>query len=474
MILRPSWSIRHRILVPFLALLGLTAGATGLAVAHWAAVAAERHYLERGRSIGETLQRSSFPLTEPVLRQLKGLGGAEFLLIDADGRVSAGTLDGLNGRPGPFAAGPTPGLDFGRAWTHEGVAYRVGGIDRAAPEPRRLRILLPERALDAEVGEARRTVLVVTAIGVVLAAAVASWVGRNLSQPLSAILGAIRRIGQGERHPERLGLPLGREDEIGELARVVAQAVDRLRVLEAEREETERLRLIRQVSSGLAHEIRNPLTAATMTLQLYISRNKDRDPEPLRIALEELGRVERQVSRFLKLARPDPPRLRPTALAEIVDRAVLGLRATAEHRRIELLAGIDPGLPAVLADDEQLGQVLANLLGNALDAAGPGGTVRALGVARGDTVVLDVEDNGPGVPAESAPGLFRPFFTTKPEGVGLGLALCDTIVRDHGGSIVYDRREGWTRFRVVLPSAPGVLEPAGVGVGGGEIGRWPM
>jgi signal transduction histidine kinase len=293
---------------------------------------------------------------------------------------------------------------------------------------------------------------------------------------LSAVLDAIRQVGRGERRPA--GLPSHRHDEIGELAEGVAQMADRLRELEQERTQTERLRLIRQLSAGLAHELRNPLTAARMTLQLFMQRNQDRDDEPLRIALGELGRMERQVRRFLQIARPDPPRFEDAEIGPVLERSIAGLSATAEHQGVSLSLG-EPGplpLPPVRIDPEQVGQVVANLALNAIDAAGPGGRVRLAARRVGpDRVAIDVEDDGPGVPPGDEARLFQPFHTTKPEGVGLGLALCEALVREQGGTIAYAREQGWTRFRVMLPAgivpaAPGPEMAAMTGSRGGEVG----
>ena len=199
-----------------------------------------------------------------------------------------------------------------------------------------------------------------------------------------------------------------------------------------------------------------------MTLEIFIERNADRDTEPLRIALDEMARMERHVRRFLQVARPEPPCFEIAAVGSILDRCALGLSASADHRGIALEVSADEDLPQVRVDPGQIGQVLTNLVGNALDAAGPGGRVRLEALrAPGGGVVIDVEDDGLGVAREDELRLFKPFFTTKPEGVGLGLSLCDVLVREHGGSIEYIRRDGWTRFRVSLPGiAPTPVLPS--------------
>jgi signal transduction histidine kinase len=443
-----------RIMVPYLALVVALVGGTGLATGYWAAERARQQYIDRGRGIAETLRRSDFPLTEAVLRQLKGLGGAEFALLGDDGRARASTLGDLGA-----TTVARRDLSFEHTLRHDGIDYRLGVVERPSRrspgEAQRLLILIPEPALRAAAWEARRGVLALTAVGAVLAAALATAIAQSLSRPLSAILRAVRRIGRGELEPAPAALPTTRGDEIGELAEGVAQLARWLQKLQDERVQTERLRLVRQLSAGMAHELRNPLTAARMTLQLFIERNDDRDTEPLRIALHELGRMERQVRRFLQIARPELPRFQNVEVRPLLDRVLAGLAATAEHRGIALQVDAIGSLPTVLADPDQLGQVVTNLLQNALDAAGPGGrvTLRAAPEPAG-SVAIDVEDDGPGVPPADLDRLFQPFFTTKPEGVGLGLALCSALALEHRGSLTHSRDAGLTRFRLTLPATP--------------------
>lgn len=451
---RWNWSIRNRILVPYLGLIVVVVGGTGLACAQWAADRARDQFLDRGRGIAETMLRSNFPLTEPVLAQLKGLGGAEFALLDPGGRIQSSTLGDVQGSALPEWFGPGSDLSFGRTWSFRGVEYRAAVVDRG-PGPglgagSRLLILLPEPTLRAAAWEARRPLLVLSLLAAGGASLLASWVGRNLSRPLSEIHAAIRRIGTGNF--EAVDLPAGRTDEIGELAEGVTRMAGWLRTFRDEQVQTERLRLIRQVSAGLAHELRNPLTAARMTLQIFLERNRDRDIEPLRIALGELGRMERQVRRFLQIARPEPPHFEVGPLAPIVERSVAGLAATADHQGVTLRAEVEPDLPPSRVDTDQLSQALSNLILNAIEASGPGGTVVVrLGAPAEGRLSIEVVDDGPGISAEDLPRLFQPFHSTKPEGVGLGLTLVSSLIREQGGAIEHARSEGLTRFRLDLP-----------------------
>jgi signal transduction histidine kinase len=471
---RSRGSIRYRIMVPYLVLIVVMVALTGLACGDWAARRAKEQCLDRGRGIAETLRRSHFPLTGPVLDQLKGLGGAEFALIDGDAKVVSSTLD-PGATLGPIEAEGSD-LSFQRSCLIGSTPYRVAVLDRptglSSRRSERLLILLPEPALRSAEWEARRAALGLSLVSAALAAGLATWIGRTLARPLSAILRAIRQIGQGQLRPT--GLP-ARNDEIGELAEGVAQMAGWLRRLQDEQVQTERLRLIRQLSAGLAHGLRNPLTAARMTLQIFIERNRDRDTEPLSIALDELGRMERQVRRFLQLARPEPPTFEIADLGPIVCRTVAGLAVLADHHGVSVVVETAPDLPPARIDPDQIGEAIANLVANALDAAGQGGKVRVTTSSTGDCrLAISVEDDGPGISPGIASRLFEPFVTSKPEGVGLGLALCLALVTEHGGTIETGRSGGWTRFRLTLPAAsPGRESGLILATAGRSEAPWP-
>ncbi|WZO96666.1 HAMP domain-containing sensor histidine kinase [Isosphaeraceae bacterium EP7] len=448
-------SISDRIMAPYVALALASVGGTALACASWAGSQARTQFLERGRGIAQTLARSSFPWTGPVLGQLKGLGGAEFVLLSNGGQLLASTLSPSASDVRALAANlprPPDSTSFEREWTSGGERFRVSVLDRPTDRggPSRLVILLPEAGLNDAARDASRAAIVPGLVAAVIAAWLASRIAAGLSRPLSAVLDAIRQVGRGDLEPT--GLPIGRSDEIGELAEGVAQMAGWLRKLQDEQARTHRLQLIQQVSAGLAHELRNPLTAARMTLQIDLERNPRRDDQPVRIALDELARMERQVKRFLQIARPEPQSIEPVDPGALLERCAASLAATASHQGILLDVELADDLALIQGDADQLAQVVTNLAGNALDATGPGGRVTLAASMDAGQVCIDVLDSGPGVPEGSAGRIFEPFFTTKPEGVGLGLALCAALVREHGGTIGYSRVGGRTRFRVGLPA----------------------
>lgn len=225
--------------------------------------------------------------------------------------------------------------------------------------------------------------------------------------------------------------------------------------------QNERLAAIGTLAAGLAHEIRNPLNGA----QLHVSfleralKRKAHEPEMLeatRVVGDEIKRLATLVTEFLDFARPKPPELKPTSLVKALEHACSLVEATAKAAHVEVscdLPGSDVEFPA---DAAKLTQVLLNLLNNAVEASGGagGGKVRLRGRRGPRQVLIDVEDDGPGLPSPEAP-IFDAFYSTKAGGTGLGLAITHRIVTDHGGTIDVKSRPGKTSFQVALPLEQG-------------------
>jgi signal transduction histidine kinase len=225
-------------------------------------------------------------------------------------------------------------------------------------------------------------------------------------------------------------------------------------------ERQEKLASLGVLASGVAHEIRNPLTAIKFRLfSLKRALPGLVDNEDTRIIADEINRLERIVKDFLRFARPSEPALAIIALAPILLEVQGLLKGQLERAGIELL--VELGTPAfVQADSQQVKQVLINLIQNAAEALGRQGQVKLL--VRRDTAELDgcnrpvaivsVIDNGSGIPPAIEARLFDPFFTTKEGGTGLGLAIAARIVEKHGGMLRYETEEGrGTTFEIVLP-----------------------
>jgi two-component system, NtrC family, sensor histidine kinase HydH len=239
-----------------------------------------------------------------------------------------------------------------------------------------------------------------------------------------------------------------------------------LRRAEADARRAERLAALGQLSAGLAHEIRNPLGVIKGSADML--NRKVAGSEPLVAELagyisSEVNRLNALVVRFLDFARPSKLELRPEQLPEIVDRALEAAKASCPNTEVKIFRDYAPKLPAVPADPQLCEQVFVNLITNAFQAMreDSDGHEKALGLAiapevlNGETGVgVTVEDTGPGVPPEVREQIFNPFFTSKKDGVGLGLSIVAKIVDDHRGAIrLEDNTPRGARFRVFFPQA---------------------
>lgn len=239
-----------------------------------------------------------------------------------------------------------------------------------------------------------------------------------------------------------------------------------LRRAEAGARRAERLAALGQLSAGLAHEIRNPLGVIKGSADML--NRKVAGSEPLVAELagyisSEVNRLNALVVRFLDFARPSNLELRPERISEIVDRAVEAASASIPNSGVKIERHYAPNLPEIPADPQLCEQVFVNLITNAMQAmlAHEDSSEKTLRLSIGPEsshgesgVGVIVEDTGPGVPPELREQIFNPFFTSKKDGVGLGLSIVAKIVDDHRGSIrLENNTPHGARFHVFFPQA---------------------
>lgn len=218
----------------------------------------------------------------------------------------------------------------------------------------------------------------------------------------------------------------------------------------AQQSRTERLATFGQLVGSIGHELRNPLGVIESSLYILGARVDDERGKKHVTRIGEQVRVANQIiTDLLEMIRDRPLQRERVDLAELVDAAAAAVaRPPGVAFVVEGLADLAP----VDADASKLRQVLVNLIDNAVHAVGDAGQVLVTGVARGDDVVLTVEDTGPGVDPSIRARLFEPLITTKAKGIGLGLPLVRRIVERHGGRVAYEpSARGGARFVVVLP-----------------------
>ncbi|HZR82678.1 MAG TPA: HAMP domain-containing sensor histidine kinase [Candidatus Binatia bacterium] len=273
-----------------------------------------------------------------------------------------------------------------------------------------------------------------------------------------------RRWGVAFARTGALAASFGRDDKravhntVDQLALVLdgTELLERTLAVERSLAHAQRLAAIGELAARIAHEIRNPVTAARSLAQLLA-----RDPtSPLNgehadLILEELERVERQVAALLRFARREEFRFEEFDLGELVRETADAFRERFDDAGVAVAVDAARGI-GVRADREKLRQVLINLLENALDALESRSDARRLGLAlrrANGACRVTVDDNGPGVPEDALPRLFEPFFSLKQTGTGLGLAIVRRTVEAHGGTVAAARSDaGGLRFSIDLPA----------------------
>ena len=243
---------------------------------------------------------------------------------------------------------------------------------------------------------------------------------------------------------------VGRSGEVTAAVAVVRD-VTRLHQLETEMRRGETLAAAGQMAMGIAHEIRNPLGAIRGAVQLLKRELADeaRWGEYIEVLLKEVNRVNRIIEMLLDVGRPVTVRPVPLNIHQLLERVALMLEEVASENGIQIIRRYDPSLPPLLVDEDRIVQVFHNLMRNAIEAMPRGGRLTLitrpsmdplfakvdLGHGLRSMALVQVADEGEGIPEAARARLFTPFFTTKDKGLGLGLALCHRIVEEHRGAI---------------------------------------
>jgi len=278
---------------------------------------------------------------------------------------------------------------------------------------------------------------------------ITTGVRRSIERTEGRLRGAAARL-----HSALPGQPVEADEDV---EASVTAVLARLRQVERDALQAERLAWVGQMAAGVAHEVRNPLMAIKILIQAAADPHRESPfrSRDLAVIEQEIGRLERIVTGFLDFARPPTPDMKAADLTTLVDDGVAGLRARADLQGVTVVTDLSAAPAAVLADPNQLRQVVYNLVYNALDAQPGGGEVRVSAAAEGAVLELRVEDRGLGPPADLGDRIFDPFVSTKPTGVGLGLSICRRIVESHAGTIrVGARTGGGAVFTVRLPLDP--------------------
>jgi len=372
--------------------------------------------------------------------EIRGTGGAVLARAEAPSGAGTARLAVWGARLGVGLAGARRVLPLGPAGAPVGeVELRLAseGLARAAATV----VLAFVAALLA---------------GGVAALAAGSAIAARVTRPLEAMREAAARVASGDLSA-RVGAPAS--GEVGELVRAFDAMTEDLAVGRARLAQAERVAAWREVARRLAHEIKNPLTPIAMSVETLRDAQASSRPdfpeifdEGTRAIGEEVRRLKRIVDEFSRFARLPAPEPSPVPPEDLVS-TLLALFPPLDGLTVE--RDVAQGLPKVLADRDQVVQVLLNLVQNALDAMPRGGVLRVSARAQGGLVALAVSDTGVGIAPEDLARIFEPYFTRKKGGTGLGLSIARRIAEEHGGRLEARSMPGeGATFTLWLPAAP--------------------
>jgi two-component system NtrC family sensor kinase len=308
----------------------------------------------------------------------------------------------------------------------------------------------------------------ITLLGMGLISIVAIVVANKISRPIRAMAEAAQKIAEGDFCHK---VEVTSDDETGFLAnnfntmvselvrahqelkewaetleRKVEQRTTELREMQAHLIQSEKLAGVGKLAAGVAHEINNPLTCVLTNSSLILSDLPRDDPrrEDLQAIVDETLRCRKIVKGLLDFARQTKPQRQKLHINRVAEDVIALVRNQASFQNITIKTELDPAIPPVLADADQMRQVVLNIILNAADAMAEGGVIRVCSSfePKLKQVALRISDTGPGIPADIQDKMFEPFFTTKKTGTGLGLAIAYGIMGRHKGSLKVESTPG--------------------------------
>jgi two-component system, sporulation sensor kinase A len=226
-------------------------------------------------------------------------------------------------------------------------------------------------------------------------------------------------------------------DETGNVYEVIGvmRDISDRKKSEALLRQSDKLSIVGQLAASVAHEIRNPLTSLKGFIHLFQENDQKDASSYYDIMEKELNRIDQFMNQLLLLAKPQAKIYKKTSLCELVDFVETLLQPEANAKNIQIRTEIDRNLPSMIAEENELKQVLINVIKNALDAMTDGGIVRVEGSLKDNKIVMLVHDQGCGISADHLEKIGEPFYTTKEKGTGLGLMVSSKIMKEHGGEL---------------------------------------
>ncbi len=449
--------ILYRILFPYTALFAMTS-----VVAWLFSITLISHYLDHDlnrkvEKVAQVISRSAFIMNPVLLPQLKEIIQADVVLWNSSGHVLGSTFSGWQEE-----------ADFFKAFAPEGgepspAAREIFYLDRAykvVSKP----VSLSEHGLafvslwvstEETAALEKKIIFIVggiTLLGIAAMAAAGLRIARSITAPVETLVQATGDIAAGgaRRHVENSG-----PAEIGQLAEAFNTMIDQLQAYEVKLVQSEKLLAVGQIAAGLAHEVRNPLTSIKMFVQVL--RGREDTPERSRKMLDLLGneidRLAMIIQQIVERARDTELRKESASLRALLDEVLAVAGENLRAAQIHWSVAVAEDVTDVAVDKEKIKQVFWNLILNAKDAMPQGGSlVITVGRREKDTIEVAFADTGSGLAELDQEKILQPFYTTKPEGMGLGLSMSRRIIEKHGGKLIFENRAaGGVRAALLLP-----------------------
>ncbi len=325
-----------------------------------------------------------------------------------------------------------------------------------------IRIGLSLEEVREEMQQTRLMLILIGLVGFVIGGGGAALLARRITGPLKKLLEGTIKIAKEDFSQK---IDITSQDEVGNLAQSfnemtykLLQARERMEVAHRKLVQAEKLASIGRISAGIAHEIRNPLTSVKLNIQrLEKSEHLDEiEREHLSLSQEGIKQMEKAIKELLDFTRVSGLNRDRFSIEQILEESIKTLSNSFELKEVVLERDYQDGLPEVYVDGDKLKQVFLNILRNAYEAVDEGGKISLslslLKQKSGDRILLEISDNGCGIPKQDRDVIFELFYTTKSSGIGLGLAIAKKFIEQHNGLIrLKENERKGTCFEILIP-----------------------
>jgi signal transduction histidine kinase len=458
--------LHNRIMLPFIVLF-LVIGLVALLLnRYYIGKLIDRRIAVQTDRITRLISNSEFVLNPGYLAKLRNVIDSDIIVFGSDGKVTASTIQNQvrahlesqipPGRISAILKKENESL-FQDVVLIDKRSYMLTGrlIGRARDMDKKSMLWVISPMFDAQAAKSSLTIRMglVCLGGILITFVFGHLIARSVTTPVGNLVTVTRKVADGHFDHKAL---LPSVAELRQLASSINMMSTKLAGFEKQVAQSSRLAAAGKVTAAMSHEIRNPLSSIKMLAQLLRDRPA-MTPEDRKIVqsiLEEILRVERIVEDLSGLARPSRLVRQYQDMRTVIHEILTIIKPKLAHRKIDLEFDCQPGMPQVLMDKDRIKQVLWNLLLNAMESMPRGGRIKIAARVNGERrrLQIGVEDEGCGFDDAHAEEMFTPFYTTKPEGLGLGLSTSKEIMAGHGGELILEkRRRKGARAIMTLP-----------------------